>query len=38
MVWARAGDVLEVPTEEEGILLNINDPNMLERAIGPDAK
>ena len=38
VVWAHAGDVMEVPTEEEGILLNINDPNMLERAIGPDAK
>ena len=38
VVWAHAGDVLEVPTEEEGILLNINDPNMLDRAIGPDAK
>lgn len=38
VVWAHAGDVLEVPTEEEGILLNINDPDMLERAIGPDQK
>jgi CTP:molybdopterin cytidylyltransferase MocA len=38
VVWAHAGDVLEVPTEEEGILLNINDPNMLERVIGPGAK
>ena len=38
VVWAHPGEVLEVPTEEEGILLNINDPDMLERAIGPDAK
>jgi molybdenum cofactor cytidylyltransferase len=38
VVWAHSGEVLEVPTEEEGILLNVNDPDMLERAIGPDAK
>lgn len=30
VVWAHAGDVLEVPTEEEGILLNINSPDMLK--------
>ena len=38
VVWAHSGEVLEVPTEEEGILLNINDPDMLERAIGREAK
>lgn len=32
VVWAHAADVLEVPTEEEGIVLNINDPDMLRRA------
>jgi molybdenum cofactor cytidylyltransferase len=37
VVWAHPDDVLEVPTEEEGILLNINDPDMLERALRPDA-
>jgi CTP:molybdopterin cytidylyltransferase MocA len=37
VVWAHAGDVLEVPTDEEGVVLNINDPDMLKRAIGPEA-
>jgi molybdenum cofactor cytidylyltransferase len=30
VVWAHATDVLEVPTVEEGILLNINNPGMLK--------
>jgi molybdenum cofactor cytidylyltransferase len=34
VVWAHADDVREVPTEEEGVVLNINDPAALERAIG----
>lgn len=38
VVWGHASDVLEVPTDEEGIILNINDPDMLGRVIGPDAK
>jgi molybdenum cofactor cytidylyltransferase len=38
VVWAHSGDVLEVPTDEEGVILNLNDPDMLKRAIGPDAK
>jgi molybdenum cofactor cytidylyltransferase len=29
VVWAHAADVLEVPTDEEGVVLNINDPQML---------
>ncbi len=33
VVWAHAGEVLEVPTDEEGVVLNINDPNMM-RQIG----
>jgi molybdenum cofactor cytidylyltransferase len=33
VVWAHAGDVLEVPTDEEGVILNINDPDMLQRAM-----
>jgi len=37
VVWAHPSDVLEVPTDEEGVVLNINDPDMLKRAIGPDA-
>jgi molybdenum cofactor cytidylyltransferase len=36
VVWAHSADVLEVPTEEEGIVLNINDPDMLRRAIESD--
>jgi molybdenum cofactor cytidylyltransferase len=31
IVWAHAADVLEVPTDEEGVVLNINDPDMLRR-------
>lgn len=36
VVWAHAGDVLEVPTDEEGVVLNLNDPDMLKRATGSD--
>jgi molybdenum cofactor cytidylyltransferase len=32
VVWAHAADVLEVPTDEEGVILNLNDPDMLKRA------
>jgi molybdenum cofactor cytidylyltransferase len=38
VVWAHAADVLEVPTDEEGVVLNLNDPDMLRRAIGPDTQ
>ena len=34
VVWAHPGDVGEVPTEDEGILLNLNDPDTLKRAMG----
>lgn len=34
VVWAHASDVLEVPTEEEGVIINLNDPAALERALG----
>ena len=34
VVWAHAADLLEVPSDEEGIVLNINDPDMLRHAIG----
>jgi molybdenum cofactor cytidylyltransferase len=34
VVWAHANDLLEVPTEEEGVVLNINDPASLDRALG----
>lgn len=38
VVWAHSGDVLEVPTDEEGVILNLNDPDMLKRAMEPGAK
>jgi len=31
VVWTHAADVLEVPTEEEGVTLNLNDPEALRR-------
>jgi molybdenum cofactor cytidylyltransferase len=36
IVWSHAAELLEVPTEEEGIVLNINDPDMLRHAIELD--
>lgn len=36
VVWTHAGDVLEVPTEEEGVVLNLNDPEALKRAMEMD--
>jgi molybdenum cofactor cytidylyltransferase len=35
VVWAHAGELVEVPTEEEGCILNLNDPETLHRATGP---
>jgi molybdenum cofactor cytidylyltransferase len=35
VVWAHAADVLEVPTDEEGVVLNINDPQMLHHVTKP---
>jgi molybdenum cofactor cytidylyltransferase len=35
VVWAHAADVIELPTEEEGCVLNLNDPQTLHRATGP---
>jgi molybdenum cofactor cytidylyltransferase len=34
VVWAHDDDVLEVPTNEEGCILNLNDPETLLRATG----
>jgi CTP:molybdopterin cytidylyltransferase MocA len=34
VVWAHAEDVLEVRTNEEGCVLNLNDPETLLRATG----
>jgi len=36
VVWAHAANVLEVPTEEEGVILNINSPGMLQHLIETD--
>jgi molybdenum cofactor cytidylyltransferase len=38
VVWAHSAGVLEVPTDEEGVVLNINDPDMLRHAIETDKK
>ncbi len=35
VVWAHTADVVAVPTEEEGCILNLNDPETLHRATGP---
>ena len=32
VVWAHTSDVAEVPTEEEGVILNLNDPEILRKA------
>ena len=34
VVWAHAADVLQVLTEEEGCVLNLNDPETMTRATG----
>jgi molybdenum cofactor cytidylyltransferase len=34
VVWAHEIDTCHVPTEEEGVVLNINDPATLARALG----
>lgn len=33
VVWAHTTDLLEMPTEEEGVVLNLNDPDTLKRAL-----
>jgi molybdenum cofactor cytidylyltransferase len=34
VVWAHGGEVSEVPTTEQGCVLNLNDPETLARATG----
>jgi molybdenum cofactor cytidylyltransferase len=34
VVWAHAKEIAEVPTDEEGVILNLNDPDALRRAMG----
>lgn len=35
VLWAHASDVQQVPTDEEGVVLNINDPQMLQHVNAP---
>jgi len=35
VVWAHHGEVCEFPTNEEGCVLNLNDPGTFDRATGP---
>lgn len=35
VVWAHAEDVAHVPTEEEGVILNLNKPDTVRKAFGP---
>ncbi len=34
VVWAHAGEIAEVPTDEAGVILNLNDPVTLKSALG----
>jgi CTP:molybdopterin cytidylyltransferase MocA len=34
VVWAHADEVLQVPTDEEGVVLNLNDPEAFRKALG----
>jgi len=33
VVWAHAAEVLEIATDQEGVVLNLNDPETLRRAM-----
>lgn len=34
VVWAHADEILGVPTDEEGVVLNLNDPEAFRKALG----
>jgi len=34
VVWAHAREILQVPTDEEGVVLNLNDPEAFRKALG----
>ena len=34
VVWAHTDEVLQVPTDEEGVVLNLNDPDTFRKALG----
>lgn len=38
VVWAHKGEVLEVETNEEGVVFNLNDPDSLRDALGDAAQ
>jgi molybdenum cofactor cytidylyltransferase len=33
VVWAHESEIVDVPTDEEGVVLNLNDPQTLKRAL-----
>jgi molybdenum cofactor cytidylyltransferase len=35
VVWAHPQSVEELPTDEEGVVLNLNDPETLKKVLGP---
>jgi len=37
VVWAHKEETVEVPTDEEGVVLNLNDPETLRKTMGPDS-
>jgi len=37
VVWAHADEISEVPTEEPGVILNLNDPETLRKALEDQA-
>ena len=37
VVWAHRGEICEFPTNEEGCVLNLNDPETFDRSTGPRA-
>lgn len=36
VVWAHADELKEVPTDEEGVVLNLNDPETMRKALGKE--
>jgi molybdenum cofactor cytidylyltransferase len=38
VVWTHADQIVEFPTEEEGVVLNLNDPETLKKAMGSGAQ
>jgi molybdenum cofactor cytidylyltransferase len=37
VVWAHAKEIVEVATEEEGVVLNLNDPEAFRKALGGES-